>query len=340
MANARTTRVGDGHRNRSYSGGASVSESDENESWEDDMDRADTSTCAVPTSTPARLRDANILGAEVNRGSIFDEYNRPAEKAEGSSGAEEGVEDDDDRINTIDDFRRGARLKSPVVSMSLPSPPTLRKTTKKSVPPSQRPELGRVEQPVVSSSYAGKSHGGGVEGERTGTWYSEMIARCRSQLKQQEVTLAAIRKSQQLSREKRDEANASMRSLSSSYSHGYSSSSPSRTLSSVASFLRSSEEAVAGGSRPKALYPEMLSPSDTKVLMDGVFRRSLGSLKADEVSGVGDVGKLGEAGEVGGAAERRVSSRNREDRMRKSLRYDTMEVPASSPRRSLVGSSM
>ena len=34
-----------------------------------------------------------------------------------------------------------------------------------------------------------------------------MIARCRSQLKEQEETLAAIRKSQQLSREKRDEVN-------------------------------------------------------------------------------------------------------------------------------------
>jgi hypothetical protein len=124
-------------------------------------------------------------------------------------------------------------------------------------------------------------------------------------------------------------------------------------MSSVASFLRSSDEAMATGSRrSRALYPEMLSPSDTKVLMDGVFRRSLGSLTKSEkgVDEGEDEGEdededeeeegEGEDKEVAVAAKRRSSSRSRGDRVRKSLRYDTMEVPASSPRRSLVGSSM
>ena len=168
------------------------------------MDEADASIQVVPTCTPARLRDADVLEGEGQK-SLLDDCNQDEDhsiedRLKGVSSDTE--ESDEELIDTIDDFRRNTISKAAKVSASMPSPPTLRKT-KKSI--ARFREEGQDMSPV-SSSYSGMTGDNGIPGERTGTWYSEMIARCRSQLKEQEETLAP--QSQQLSREKRDEVNS------------------------------------------------------------------------------------------------------------------------------------
>lgn len=283
------------------------SDSDRVDISDDESDSADTSTRVVPTSTPSRVRDA-----------VFHQENGSSSNHENHFISENGMQGHIEKGGSSEDVKMNAKDYA-TVSASMPSPPTLRKEKRK--------KASETEPSIVSYSYSGESYNVlAKDGERTGTWYSEMIARCRSQLKEQEKTLSAIRESQQRSRERRDEANASMRSLSSSFS-SHSIRSQSGIMSSVASFLSASSDGgtltTDSSKRAQKLYPEMLSPTDTKVLIDGVLRRSFtssSSLRNEEDSDTSS--KSEEVGQKGDPVQM-------ESVVRENFRYDTMEVPSS-----------
>ena len=143
---------------------------------------------------------------------------------------------------------------------------------------------------------------------RSGSWYNEQIERCRSQLRQQEETLAAIRKSQQWDR------------------------------------AGGSSAAGADPQQEKAqkMHPEMLSPEqtrDTIALMENVLRRSFSRSNALQESDEGGVGS-GDSGSGDGDSSSSSSSidkdetvgvahgRNSPDVKLNSLRHDVIEIPA------------